>query len=160
MYGAAYHIPRTHAREVRAYLDEREIDGYTVHYTTFHPARQQQQQQHECEIDEISPPMTCMVYIGLPTNPQFLSSPALRHPDAITQVIGKASGLSGSNREYLFLLEKALEDIGLGLADEHVTGLVQRVKALEGIRDGEREAPEEAEAAATVRSNVMSSRQR
>lgn len=155
VYGAAYHIPPAYANEVRDYLDEREIDGYTVHYTPFHPARQQP--QHEQRVDETSPPMTCMVYIGLPTNPQFLSISALRHPDSITQVISRANGLSGSNTEYLFLLEKALESIGLGLADEHVTGLVRRVKALEGLRNGGQEAPEEEEAADTVRSSVMSS---
>lgn len=72
-----------------------------------------------------------MVYIGLPTNPQFLRDPAQRDPEAVAKVISVSRGQSGKNTEYLYLLEKALEGLGLGSADAHVTDLVRRVKALE-----------------------------
>lgn len=72
-----------------------------------------------------------MVYIGLPTNPQFLREPARREPQDVAEVISAEYGQSGKNSEYLYLLEKALDGIGLGSADKHVTDLVGRVKAIE-----------------------------
>lgn len=75
--------------------------------------------------------MTCLVYIGLPTNAQFLRDPTLREPDSIAQVIRVSRGQSGENKDYLYLLEKALEEFGLGYVDTHVADLVQRVKKLE-----------------------------
>lgn len=72
-----------------------------------------------------------MVYIGQPTNPQFLRDPARREPQDVAGVISVGHGLSGKNAEYLYMLEKALEGLGLGTADAHVTDLVGRVKRIE-----------------------------
>ena len=82
-----------------------------------------------------------MVYIGQPTNPQFLREAAQRDPQHVAQVISAGHGLSGKGSEYLFMLEKALEGLGLGTADVHITDLVQRVKAIEaeGLADAEEE---------------------
>lgn len=80
-----------------------------------------------------------MVYIGLPTNSQFLSNPALREPASVAQVISKSCGKSGENTEYLYLLEEALDGLGLGSADGHVTELVRRVKGIEAGGKGEEE---------------------
>lgn len=153
VWGAAYHIPASHAEEVHDYLDDREIDGYTVHYTPFHPvspttsACETPTCQTPSAIDpgnhhpaESHPPITakslsttitCMVYIGLPTNPQFLRDPVEREPAAVATVISAGVGQSGRNPEYLYLLEKALEGLGLATADGHITDLVRRVKAIE-----------------------------
>ncbi|KAE8415747.1 ChaC-domain-containing protein [Aspergillus pseudocaelatus] len=125
VWGAAYHIPASHAEEVHDYLDEREIDGYTVHYTPFYPFSGSKASGSD------SKPLTCMVYIGQPTNPQFLRDPARREPQDVAEVISRGRGQSGKNTEYLYLLEKALEGLGLGSADGHVTDLVRRVKAIE-----------------------------
>lgn len=84
-----------------------------------------------------------MVYIGQPTNPQFLRDAAHREPQHVAQVISDGHGLSGKNSEYLFMLEKALDGLGLRSADVHVTDLVKRVKAIEVE---ERAAAEEKEA--------------
>ncbi|KAJ5929972.1 ChaC-like protein [Penicillium verhagenii] len=135
VWGAAYHIPASHAEEVHDYLDEREIDGYSAHFTPFHPVSG----------EDPSTSSICMVYIGQPTNPQFLRELAHREPQHVAQVISGGHGLSGKNTEYLFLLEKALEGIGLGSADVHVTDLVKRVKAIEAEGEGEREEREAAE---------------
>lgn len=80
-----------------------------------------------------------MVYIGQPSNSQFLRDAASRDPQQVAQVISSSQGASGKNTEYLFMLEKALEGIGLGTADVHVTDLVKRVKAIEaeGLGDVE-----------------------
>ncbi|PLB52712.1 ChaC-domain-containing protein [Aspergillus steynii IBT 23096] len=130
VWGAAYHIPASHAEEVHDYLDEREIDGYTAHFTPFHAFG-------STDVPE-SKPITCMVYIGQPTNPQFLRDPARREPQDVAEVISRGRGQSGNNTEYLYLLEKALESVGLGSADGHVTDLVRRVKAIEGAEEAAR----------------------
>ena len=137
VWGAAYHIPASHAEEVHDYLDEREIDGYSAHYTPFHPTI-------DVEGATSSSPIICMVYIGQPSNPQFLREAARREPQDVAQVISAGHGLSGKNTEYLYLLEKALEGLGLGTADVHVTDLVRRVKAIEaeGLGEAEEKAAE------------------
>jgi cation transport regulator ChaC len=76
-----------------------------------------------------------MVYIGQPSNPQFLRDPARREPQDVAEVISRGRGQSGKNTEYLYLLEKALEGLGLGSADMHVTDLVRRVKAIESTEE-------------------------
>lgn len=147
VWGAAYHIPASHAEEVHDYLDEREIDGYTVHYTPFHPisavatstVSRAPETETVPETQSLSPahaaPITCMVYIGQPSNPQFLRDPARREPQDVAEGISHGRGQSGKNTEYLYLLEKALEGLGLGSADMHVTDLVRRVKAIESTEE-------------------------
>ncbi|OJJ48612.1 hypothetical protein ASPZODRAFT_130702 [Penicilliopsis zonata CBS 506.65] len=152
VWGAAYHIPASHAEEVHDYLDIREIDGYTVHYTPFHPISAVPASAATTTTTtqaggSSSSPITCMVYIGRPSNPQFLRDPARREPQDVAQVISRGHGQSGKNTEYLYLLEKALEGIGLGSADVHVTELVRRVEAIER----ERAVVEEAEAEQEVK---------
>ncbi|KAL4897710.1 ChaC-domain-containing protein [Aspergillus ambiguus] len=135
VWGAAYRIPASHAEEVHDYLDEREIDGYTVHYTPFHPFTGDAGVSGAGAGEGArAKPITCMVYIGQPTNPQFLRDPARREPQDVAAVISRSCGQSGKNTEYLYLLEKALEGLGLGSADGHVTDLVRRVKAIEGAQ--------------------------
>lgn len=132
VWGAAYHIPATHAEEVHDYLDDREIDGYSVHYTPFHATV-------EPSSVGVGGPITCMVYIGQPSNPQFLRDAAQREAGDVAGVISRSRGLSGKNTEYLYLLEKALEGLGLGSADAHVTDLVRRVRGIEGVEVEEME---------------------
>ncbi|KAL5041740.1 hypothetical protein BDW71DRAFT_201137 [Aspergillus fruticulosus] len=140
VWGAAYHIPASHAEEVHDYLDVREIDGYSVHYTPFHPVTTTATATGtSTDQPPSATPMTCMVYIGQPSNPQFLRDPARRDPQDVAEVISRGVGQSGKNTEYLYLLEKALEGIGLGSVDEHVTGLVRRVRAIEGVGEAGKE---------------------
>ena len=162
VWGAAYHIPASHAEEVHHYLDIREIDGYTVHFTPFHPististktaSKTPEPEPKPGSESDDSSSIVCMVYIGQPSNPQFLRDPARRDPQDVAQVISSSSGLSGKNSEYLFLLEKALESIGLGTADVHVTDLVRRVQA---IQLGQAEV-EEKEAESIVKKSLMQS---
>ncbi|KAJ5111328.1 hypothetical protein N7532_001863 [Penicillium argentinense] len=132
VWGAAYHIPASHAEEVHDYLDEREIDGYTAHFTPFHAvSRVSTHTVSKTPESSEETPIVTMVYIGQPTNPQFLREREQREPENVAQVISAGHGQSGKNTEYLYLLEKALEGLGLGTADVHVTDLVRRVKAIE-----------------------------
>ncbi|KIW20110.1 hypothetical protein PV08_00685 [Exophiala spinifera] len=115
VWGVAYHIIPSKVREVQEYLDIREINGYSIQYTPFHPA------------DSNLPDIHCLVYIGMPDNPQFLGA---LHPQDIAETINSSIGPSGENREYLLHLEKALESLSTNSHDEHITDLARRVRAL------------------------------
>lgn len=116
MHGAAYRIPPEHVEEVSAYLDIREINGYSIQYTDFYPFASSSHR---------SPIRSCLVYIGLPTNPQFLG---VQDPADVAEVISRNKGPSGKNDEYLFMLECALEGLGEGISDEHIKDLATRVR--------------------------------
>ena len=73
-----------------------------------------------------------MIYIGLPSNPQFLG---LQPLDDVATVIATSEGPSGRNDEYLFMLEEGLERLGGG--DGHVRALSERVRRLVGERGWE-----------------------
>lgn len=66
----------------------------------------------------------------MPDNPQFLGA---LPPQEIADCISRSRGPSGDNQEYLFQLEDSLKSLGRDSSDEHVSDLVQRVKAL-GIK--------------------------
>lgn len=118
VWGAAYHIPVSKVPEVREYLDIREINGYSIQFTPFHPATHAQ-------------PIKCLVYIGLPENPQFLGP---QDPDALAKKILGSKGPSGENREYLFNLEEALLGLSAESQDRHISDLVKRCKDIEAQR--------------------------
>jgi cation transport protein ChaC len=72
----------------------------------------------------------CMVYIGMPDNPQFLG--ALKPAD-VAKKINESRGPSGENREYLLQLEAALETLSPDSGDKHVSDLARRVRAMEPL---------------------------
>jgi glutathione-specific gamma-glutamylcyclotransferase len=100
--------------EVKEYLDIREINGYTIHYTPFHPA-------------DGTPTIRTLVYIGTPQNDQFTG---VQEPQILAEHISKTRGPSGLNTDYLFSLEEALADLGPESGDEHVTDLSNRVRTV------------------------------
>ncbi|KAL8848610.1 MAG: hypothetical protein Q9221_006384 [Calogaya cf. arnoldii] len=122
VWGAAYRIPQDHVKEVQEYLDIREINGYSIQYAPFQPANQGGR-----------PIEKCMVYIGLPSNPQFLGP---QDPDRLAARIFRCKGPSGENRDYLFMLEEALKGLGEGAHDEHVEELAKRTRKA-GLDRGE-----------------------
>ncbi|KAK5055940.1 hypothetical protein LTR84_012490 [Exophiala bonariae] len=116
VWGVAYHIIPDKVAEVRDYLDIREINGYSIQYTPFHPA------------DQSHPDIKCLVYIGMPDNPQFLGPLT---PEDIAQTINLSIGPSGENREYLLHLQDALGALSTHSHDEHIADLARRVRAME-----------------------------
>lgn len=68
-----------------------------------------------------------LLYIGLPTNPNFLGA---LHPREVSAVIASSKGPSGENAEYLFMLEDALKSLGPSSGDKHVKGLSGMVRTL------------------------------
>jgi glutathione-specific gamma-glutamylcyclotransferase len=150
VWGAAYHIPKEYAREVLEYLDVREQNGYSMERGIFFPIPENQHKRlplsdivgssRRAEAHHLSnastpnkqphEPFTCLVYIGLPSNPQFLGP---QDPERLAQRILQSRGPSGENREYLYELHEALAQLspGLGFVDGHVADLVSRCKRLE-----------------------------
>ena len=131
---------------MRAYLDIREINGYTMsvsshppstydpspkphtqpptnlpnsHYTPFHPA-------------DSSPTIRTLVYIGTPTNSQFTGP---QDPQTLAEHIYKSAGPSGPNKDYLLSLEAALDGLSRDSEDEHVTDLANRLRQIEAQHD-------------------------
>ncbi|KAK8056853.1 Bcgcg1 [Apiospora rasikravindrae] len=114
--GVAYRIEADRVAEVKDYLDIREINGYTIHYTPFHPA------------DGSAGPIRTLVYIGTPDNDQFTGP---QDPQALAEHIYRSEGPSGLNRDYLLSLEKALDGLSPESGDTHITDLSNRVREIQ-----------------------------
>ncbi|KAI0404367.1 ChaC-domain-containing protein [Xylaria palmicola] len=115
VWGTAYRIKAAHVEEVARYLDIREINGYTIHYTPFRPA-------------DGSAPIRTLVYIGTPENDQFVGP---QDPQALAEHIQRSEGPSGLNRDYLLELETALAELSPESGDAHVTDLSDRLRQIE-----------------------------
>ncbi|KAK4128357.1 cation transport regulator-like protein [Parathielavia appendiculata] len=134
VWGVAYRIKPDRVAEVKEYLDIREINGYTIHYTPFHPARGGE-------------PIQTLVYIGTPDNEQFVGP---QDPQALAEHIYRSAGPSGLNRDYLWGLEAALDELSPESGDEHVTDLSNRVRAIAARDEKEKEREQIGLQAATV----------
>jgi cation transport regulator ChaC len=106
---------RDKVSEVKDYLDIREINGYTIHHTSFYPA-------------DGSPSIRTLVYIGTPDNDQFVGP---QDPQALAEHIARSRGPSGPNTDYLLSLESALDELSRDSGDDHVTDLANRVRILD-----------------------------
>lgn len=123
VWGAAYRIPAAHVKEVREYLDIREINGYSMQYAPFHCSSDASSQ-----LPASSGPIQCLVYIGLPDNPQFLGP---QDPQQLAEHIVRSRGPSGENKDYLYQLDEALRGLSKESHDEHVTDLTRRCREVE-----------------------------
>ena len=115
VWGTAYRIEESKVEEVRQYLDIREINGYTIQYTPFHPA-------------DGSPTIRTLVYIGTPDNDQFVGP---QDPQKLAEHIYKSVGPSGPNIDYLLSLEIALDGLSPESGDGHVKDLASRIREIE-----------------------------
>jgi glutathione-specific gamma-glutamylcyclotransferase len=115
VWGVAYRIKPDKVAEVKDYLDIREINGYSIHYTPFHPA-------------DGSPSIRTLVYIGTPDTEQFVGP---QDPQKLAQHILVSEGPSGPNKDYLLGLEKSLNELDPESGDVHVSDLANRLRAIE-----------------------------
>ena len=115
VWGTAYRIKADKVAEVRDYLDIREINGYTIHFTDFQPA-------------DGSSAIKTLVYIGTPDNDQFIGP---QDPQKLAEHIYKSVGPSGPNKDYLLSLETALDSLSLESGDGHVKDLADRLRKIE-----------------------------
>lgn len=120
--------------EVREYLDIREINGYSMQYTPFNQDSLVIRQTHDAankngvKREPFPQQIHCLVYIGLPDNPQFLGP---QDPQALAEHIVRSRGPSGENKDYLYQLEEALNALSPDSCDEHVTDLARRCREAE-----------------------------
>jgi cation transport regulator ChaC len=129
VWGTAYRIEAARVAEVKEYLDIREINGYTIHYTPFHPAD-----------DKLGSTIRTLVYIGTPDNDQFVGP---QDPQALAEHIYGSEGPSGLNRHYLLELETALDELSPESGDAHVTDLSNRLREIERrVKSGEAKVDE------------------
>ncbi|KAK4099743.1 ChaC-domain-containing protein [Parathielavia hyrcaniae] len=124
VWGVAYRIEPDRVAEVKAYLDIREINGYTIHHTPFHPAAAAVTPGGSINP---SPTIRTLVYIGTPDNEQFVGP---QDPQELAEHIYRSAGPSGANRDYLWGLEAALDELSPESGDEHITDLSNRVRAI------------------------------
>lgn len=75
-----------------------------------------------------SGPISCLVYIGLPDNPQFLGP---QDPQTLAEHIVQSRGPSGENKDYLYQLEEALNGLSPESGDDHITDLARRCREVE-----------------------------
>ncbi|ROT39865.1 ChaC-domain-containing protein [Sodiomyces alkalinus F11] len=133
VWGVAYRIRPDRVAEVKDYLDIREINGYTIHYTAFHPAPPTTASLSDSPPDELprayhdGAAIQTLVYIGTPDNDQFTGP---QDPQALAAHIYKSVGPSGRNIDYLFNLHEALEQLSPESGDEHIRDLAERVQAI------------------------------
>jgi glutathione-specific gamma-glutamylcyclotransferase len=128
VWGTAYRIEAPKVEEVRQYLDIREINGYTIQYTPFHPA-------------DGSPAIRTLVYIGTPDNDQFVGP---QDPQMLAEHIYKSVGPSGSNIDYLLGLERALDNLSPESGDGHIKDLANRIRMIEKEANNVNQAVDEA----------------
>lgn len=116
-WGVAYRIDPTYEKEVRKYMDFREKNGYTEMTVDFYPNGQ-------------TPTVKCSVYIGEPSNEAFVGP---QNVERTAQLIATSRGPSGENKEYLFCLHDALQQLHPE-GDRHIEDLTERVLKLCGHR--------------------------
>lgn len=122
VWGVAYRIEASKVDEVKSYLDIREINGYSIQHADFHPAA-----DAASSVKQQPRPFKCLVYIGMPNNPQFVG---VQEPEGLAQHIFRSRGPSGENQEYLFMLDTALQALSPSSGDAHIRDLAQRVRRI------------------------------
>ncbi|RNJ61201.1 hypothetical protein D7B24_000054 [Verticillium nonalfalfae] len=135
VWGVAYRIRPDKVAEVRDYLDIREINGYTIHYTPFHPAESAPSSTTSSSSAAASAsgpptpaaPIRTLAYIGTPDNDQFTGP---QDPQALAAHIRRSVGPSGLNTDYLFNLDQALDELSPDSGDDHIRDLTRRVRAI------------------------------
>ncbi|PSR97502.1 ChaC-like protein-domain-containing protein [Coniella lustricola] len=145
VWGVAYRIIPEKVAEVKEYLDIREINGYSIHYTAFQPAsiasppRPSGYSTSTCSsppscasigaiaAHEGQHPIRTLVYIGTPDNDQFTGPQDIQ---TLAEHIYRSEGPSGLNRDYLLHLDTALRSLSPESGDEHITDLSNRVRAI------------------------------
>jgi cation transport regulator ChaC len=89
--GVVYRIDKAHAAEVKAYLDHREMNGYSIHHVPVYSSA------------GVTKPVVerAVVYIGTHDNPAFVGP--MSSSDALAEHIYHSHGPSGENKEYVRL---------------------------------------------------------
>ncbi len=112
--GLAYRVPDEQREQILNALDEREQDGYErVCLPTL--------------LKERNETITALTWVASEQNPSWVGEESLQQ---VAELIASRQGPSGTNREYLFRLHDAFEQ--LGIHDTHVAELAAKVRIMAG----------------------------
>jgi glutathione-specific gamma-glutamylcyclotransferase len=113
--GLAFRVATPQFASVKAYLDERELVSY-AYRATYLPL--------ETPLGEVS----AYTFVADPSHPQYAGQLSI---EQAAQIIIRARGRAGLNRDYLIETLRRME--AEGLADERLHELLQRIEYLTGI---------------------------
>jgi cation transport regulator ChaC len=109
-WGVAYRIAAEHETDVLSELDRREQGGYERRWVDL-----SLESPTEGSTEGQTALVRALVYVALPSNPNFLGAAEF---EVLVAQVRNARGPSGENRAYVLLLASALRE--LGVEDEHV----------------------------------------
>ncbi|KAH8245736.1 hypothetical protein KR038_002996 [Drosophila bunnanda] len=116
VYGVAYRIAASQKGAVLDHLDYREKNGYERCSLEF----------HEYPSKPEPKPIQVIMYVATQANDSYAGN--VWEVASIAKQIFSSAGPSGPNREYLFNLAKAMDQLFPGAVDEHLEELVVNVK--------------------------------
>ncbi|KAH8927822.1 ChaC-like protein [Atractiella rhizophila] len=123
VWGVAYLIDPAYEKEVFAYLDHREKDGYTLRNVDLYGPS-------EDGTGERVLVSKAMTYVGELSNPSFAGYEKL---SLVAETVHRSVGPSGPNQEYLFKLVESIAELAPESEDTYLMEMVQRVKELDEI---------------------------
>jgi len=124
VWGVAFTIDPVHVAEVRAYLDYREKDGYTLERVDVHGG------------SEAAPSVLvhgAECYVGRNDNPSFVGSESL---EELADTVWRAVGPSGRNKDYVYNLAAAVRALAPEAYDSHLFALEARLRELDHASAG------------------------
>ncbi|XP_045454515.1 putative glutathione-specific gamma-glutamylcyclotransferase 2 [Melitaea cinxia] len=116
VWGVAYKIGEEDKEQVTNHLDYREKNGYSKKTVTFHPK------------DESLDPFSLTLYVATKDNESYAGPASIG--DIAKQVIS-CKGPSGTNKEYIYNLAKAMRQLFPGVIDDHLFSLEAAVRQLD-----------------------------
>ena len=117
--GLAFRVDGGEADRVRAYLDERELIGYAYLARTLPVAV-------DGAVD--GAPVPAYTFVADTAHPQYAGNLGI---EAAAEIIMRAEGVAGLNRDYLINTVRRLEREGI--TDAHLHALLRRIEYLTGI---------------------------
>ncbi|KAH8420036.1 hypothetical protein KR009_005207 [Drosophila setifemur] len=120
VYGVAYRIAAEQKGAVLDHLDYREKNGYERCSLEFH------EYPKETGASSSSDPIQVIMYVATQANDSYAGH--VWQVSCIARQIFSSAGPSGPNREYLFNLAAAMEQLFPGAVDEHLEELVASVR--------------------------------
>ncbi|KAK1921053.1 ChaC-like protein [Papiliotrema laurentii] len=121
VWGIAYRIDPEKEQEVRAYLEHREKNGYTLHQVPLYGLSKQTGKEH------ILVPSSD-IWIGKLDNPAFVGYEPI---PTLAQTIHEREGPSGPNKDYLYRLAESVRELYPHVRDDYLFTLEAAVKALD-----------------------------
>ncbi|KAH8244827.1 hypothetical protein KR032_001036, partial [Drosophila birchii] len=125
VYGVAYRIAASQKAAVLDHLDYREKNGYERCSLEFHEYPRVAT-SGSCPSETEAQPIQVIMYVATQANDSYAGD--VWQVTSIAKQIFSSAGPSGPNREYLFNLASAMDQLFPGAVDEHLEELVANVR--------------------------------